>query len=88
MNSKVNNDILIPRSILKKNTHPEAKLMKETTEFDFIDELEHIDNANLLYNEAVIGKHIDHNNTILKTKHGGQDNLENQYKILQLQEQA
>ena len=58
INSKVNNDILIPRSILKKNLNPAARLRYDENTFDFIDELEGIDNANLLYNEAVVGKHL------------------------------
>ena len=56
VNSKVNNDILIPRSILKRNTNPAAKATKDSNDFDFIDELEDIDNHNILYNEGVLGK--------------------------------
>jgi hypothetical protein len=57
MNTKVNNDILIPRSILKRNLNPVlSKLKHDDNQFDFIDELEDIDNANLLYNEAVVGR--------------------------------
>lgn len=54
LNTKINNDILIPRSILKK--HVGAPKQKEEQPFDFLDELEDLNNDNILYNEAVVGR--------------------------------
>lgn len=88
MISKVNNDILIPRSILKRNNHPAARPRQDGAQFDLVDELEDIDNANLLYNEAVVGRQLDANAPLLRPRLGLHDNLESQYRVLQLQEQA
>lgn len=88
MISKVNNDILIPRSILKRNNHPAARPKPDGGQFDFVDELEDIDNANLLYNEAVVGRQLDTNAPLLRPRFGVHDYLESQYKTMQLHEQV
>ncbi len=74
---KVNNDILIPRSILKKSEYP--KKLNNDYEVDYLNEFENLINGNeqLLPKEAVVGKHVDLNGSILSPKVFGQNYLEN-----------
>jgi predicted secreted acid phosphatase len=66
MAGKVNNDILIPRSILKRN---EAGIAKKTAgdNLDDFDELLN-DAEQLASKEAVVGKQIDMNGPIVSPR--------------------
>ena len=63
-NQKVNNDILIPRSILKRN-FAAPKMKKTESGFDLLAELEGFGNDQISSQEAVIGKMIDKDNKLL-----------------------
>lgn len=47
---------------------------KDDGHIDFLDELEDLNNDNILYNEALIGRQLDNHDTMLKTR-AGFDNL-------------
>lgn len=79
LNSKINNDILIPRSILKKHVAAQKNKGGEGT-FDFLDELEDLNNDNILYNEAVVGRQLDANDSLLRSG-VGVDHVEAQYRL-------
>ena len=86
MAGKVNNDILIPRSILKRN---EGGLPKKNNQenLDEFDELLN-DAEQLASKEAVVGKGIDMNGPIVSPRTYNQNYLQNMYKAMELNEQA
>ena len=86
MAGKVNNDILIPRSILKRN---EAGLTKKGNK-DNLDEFDELLNEaeQLASKEAVVGKQIDMNGPIVSPRTYNQNYLRNVYRALEVQEKA
>lgn len=81
MAGKVNNDILIPRSILKRN---EAGQNKKSNK-DNLDEFEELLNEaeQLASKEAVVGKQIDKNGPIISPRTYNQNYLRNVYRALE-----
>ena len=84
MAGKVNNDILIPRSILKRNEGGQSKKANK----DNLDEFEELLNEaeQLASNEAVVGKQIDANGPIISPRTYNQNYLRNVYRALEVQE--
>jgi|TARA_B110001450_G_C17367897_1_gene378413 hypothetical protein len=84
MAGKVNNDILIPRSILKRN---EAGIAKKGNK-DNLDEFDELLNEaeQLASKEAVVGKQIDMNGPIVSPRTYNQNYLRNVYRALEVQE--
>ena len=84
MAGKVNNDILIPRSILKRN---EAGIAKKNNQ-DNIDEFDELlnDAEQLASKEAVVGKHIDMDGPIVSPRTYNQNYLKNMYRAMELTE--
>lgn len=80
--AKVNNDILIPRSILKKNEVPQYKRGLD----DLEDELDEFDaygsGAEDIAHEAVVGRQLK--GPLLSPKTFSQNFLENQYRSFQI----
>jgi hypothetical protein len=79
---KCNNDILIPRSILKRNELPP----KPQEELDFFDELLN-DAEQLAPKEAIVGKQIDMNGPMISPRLFSQNYLENLYRRLEERDQ-
>lgn len=73
---KCNNDILIPRSILKKNDLPP----KPPVELDDFDELLN-DAEQLASKEQIVGKGVDMNGPLVSPRLTG--NLENLYRKME-----
>jgi hypothetical protein len=85
--AKVNNDILIPRSILKKNEVPQYKRGPDDVE-DELDEFDAYGSGaeDIAHNEAVVGRQLK--GPLLSPKTFSQNFLENQYRSFQIQERA
>jgi len=80
----VNNDILIPRSILKKN-EPPKRYQPEKEDFDEFDELLGPAGPDQIApNEAVIGRHLDKDGPMLSPRTFNQNYLENRYKKMEI----
>lgn len=74
---KINNDILIPRSILKKHDAPK-RYMAEKEDLDDFEELlgtSNLDQINI--NETVVGKHLDKDGPMLSPKTYSHNFLQN-----------
>ena len=83
---KVNNDILIPRSILKKNEAPK-RYQTDKEDFDEFEELLGPAGPDQIApNEAVLGKHLDKVGPMLSPRTFNQNYLENRYKKMEIQE--
>jgi hypothetical protein len=80
--SKMNNDILIPRSILKRNELP----LKPAVELDDFDELLN-DAEQLAVKETIIGRQIDVNGPMISPKLFTQNYLENKYRNMEMNDQ-
>lgn len=79
----MNNDILIPRSILKRNELPP----KPPVELDDFDELLN-DAEQLAAKEAVIGRQIDMNGPMISPRLFNQNYLENMYRKMEMRDQV
>jgi len=79
----MNNDILIPRSILKRNELPP----KHPVELDDFDELLN-DAEQLAAKEAIVGRQIDMNGPMISPKLFTQNYLENMYRNMEMKDQV
>ena len=79
---KCNNDILIPRSILKRNELPP----KNPVELDDFDELLN-DAEQLATKEFIVGKGVDMNGPLVSPRLNGSNNLENLYRKMETRDQ-
>lgn len=81
---KFNNDILIPRSILKKNEVGPRDLTKMPESADFLTEYDAIINhgieTNVSASEGVVGRQLDVNGPLLSPKKFDQNYLEKAYR--------
>ena len=75
---KVNNDILIPRSILKKNEFGLKDKQRMRDELEEFEELLGQGDENQISNtEGIVGKHLDTNGPVLSPKTFNRNYLEN-----------
>ena len=80
----MNNDILIPRSILKKNEAPK-RYGGEKEDFDEFEELLGPAGPDQIApNEAVLGRHLDKDGPMLSPRTFNQNYLENRYKKMEI----
>ena len=79
---KCNNDILIPRSILKRNELPP----KDLAEIDDFEELLN-DAEQLASKETIIGKQINMNGPMLSPRLFSQNYLEGIYRKMEIRDQ-
>ena len=80
--NKCNNDILIPRSILKKHEGvPRRKRDELSDQDDLMAMLQEYGSSDELgANETILGKQLNTNDSLLQTN----ANMENQYRMLQM----
>ena len=79
---KCNNDILIPRSILKRNDLPP----KPPVELDDFEELLN-DAEQLAANESIVGRGVDMNGPLISPRLMNQNYLENLYRKMEARDQ-
>lgn len=83
VHGKFNNDILIPRSILKRNEPVDRKPKKAAEGLDLDELLKHAEDT-LPANETLTGKQLEVGGPILSPKNYNQNYLEHQYKQMDL----
>ena len=83
---KFNNDVLIPRSILKRNEINRRELYDR----EVVDDLKEFDEIigqgtelEIDPNEGIVGRHLDLNGPILSPKTFNQNYLQNHYKKME-----
>ena len=77
----MNNDILIPRSILKRNEMPP----KPQVDLDDFEELLN-DAEQIATKEAIVGKQIDMNGPMISPRLFNQNYLENLYRKMEMRD--
>ena len=89
---KVNNDILIPRSILKKNEVGPREYLKQMESQDFVAEFEdligHGTESQVSPSEGIVGRQLNVRGPILSPKTFDPNYLEKQYKKMEERQQA